>query len=280
MSEENKQVDKGIELKNDLGEQAKENQAVLKNNEDPVAARAAEQGWRPLEEWVEDGGDPAEWRDARSFLDRGELLNRISSQSKEMKELRKTLKAFEDLNKRLAETKFKEKLDELKVEKKEALEAGDAARVVELDEQMDMVKDSLAESKASTLVKEEAAPEIHPDFQRWVDKNSWYGQNNEMREFADSIGIAYAKSNRGKSPAEVLTYVEGRVKKAYSEMFENQRREAPNAVETGGGTRKIGNKRSGPSEADLPPEAVEVMQTLVKGGHMTKDEYIKQYFLK
>lgn len=261
---------------------------VLKNNEekvevvdteqeapDPVETRAREQGWRPLTEWE---GEPADWRDARTFIDRGEFMSRISSQSKEIKKLQTTLKAYEDLNKKLAETKFNEKLAELKTAKVKALEDGEAGRVVELDEQIDMVRDSIAEHKASIPEPEVAAAELHPEFQRWVDKNSWYAQNAEMREFADALGTAYAKANRSKSPTEVLTHVEGRVKKAYSEMFANTKREAPQAVEGGEGTRRT-TRGKGFTEADLPADARRVMDTLVSGGHMSKDEYLKQYAL-
>lgn len=236
-----------------------------------VEYRAAEQGWKPLEEWTESGGDAGEWRDARAFLDRGELLNRISSQSKEMKELRKTLRAFEDLNKKLAETKFNDKLVELKEAKKQALEAGDAGRVVDLDEQIDVTKDALAENKAQTIVKEET-PDMHPEFQRWVEKNSWYGQNDEMRMFADNVGTSFAKMNRDKTPQEVLKYVENRVKRAYADQFMNTRREEPSKVE-GGATRRAATK---PTDYSLSAEEEQVMNTLVRGGHMTRDEYIKQ----
>jgi hypothetical protein len=240
--------------------------------------RAVDQGWQPLEEWKAAGHDEAEWRDARSFLDRGELLNRISSQSKEMKELRKALKTFEQHNKELAQAKFQEKLSTLKTAKKDALENGDAARVVELDEQIDLVRDGLAASKAE-VVQEAIAPEVPPEFQRWVDRNTWYGQNNEMREFADQVGTAYARSNRDKTPVEVLKYVETRVKKAYPESFSNTARQSPSTVEGGSGVRAGGRAKSDPV-SELPPEAVEVMNTLVRGGHMTKEEYIKQYNLK
>lgn len=282
MSQENASNNEGTVLKNTAagGEPNKESPntgATETKEHSAVEKQAMEQGWRPQDEW---DGDPAEWRDARSFLDRGELLTRISQQSKEMKRLRETLKAFEAHNKQLAETKFTEKLNSLKVEKKEALEAGDAARVVELDEQIDLVKDSLAENKASTIVTDEAAPEVHPAFTQWVEKNNWYAQNAEMRAFADEIGTAHAKTNRDKTPQEVLKWVENRVKMTYKDHFLNSNRETPNRVEGGEGIRKQTPVKRGHSEADLPPEAREVMNTLVRSGTMTKDEYVKQYFIK
>lgn len=274
MSEEIKTEVKTEEVKTEETVETKQTEASAEPS--PLEKRATEQGWQPLEEWVAAGNAADDWRDARSFLDRGELLNRISQQSKEMKELRKTLKDFQEHNKKLAETKFKEKLDSLKVEKKEALESGDAARVVEIDEQIDLVRDTLAEHKAEAATPEPVTPEVPPEFQRWVDRNSWYAQNPEMREFADNIGTAYAKNNRNKTPVEVLQYVEQRVRKTYSEMFTNPARNAPNTVEAGS-TRGAATRSKSDPAAALPPEAVEVMNRLVRSGVMTKEEYIKQY---
>lgn len=270
MTEEVKQEVKQ-EVKTEVKEEVKQEAAL-----DPFEARATDQGWKPLEDWTAAGNDPAEWRDARAFLDRGEILSRVSQQNKEIKELRKTLKAFEEHNKQLAESKYKEKLTELRGAKKEALEAGDAARVVQLDEQIDMVRDAQAENKASATI--DLPPEVPQEFQTWMDRNSWYGQNDEMRMFADNVGTAFAKTNRTKSPAEVLKYVETRVKKAYPDMFQNPARSAPSKVEGGEGTRRAQTSKS--QDIDLPPEAISVMNTLVRGGVMTKEEYIKQYKLK
>lgn len=268
MTEEVLKNTEGKEAVKDETAKVEERQSEAKEYTE-VEKRAIEQGWRPLEEW---DGDEADWRDARAFLDRGELLNRISSQSKEMKELRKTLKAFEDLNKRLADQKFAEKLHTLKAAKKEALESGDAGRVVELDEQIDVVKDAAAANKAASIVQEPAAGDQHPEFQKWMEKNSWYAQNDEMRMFADNVGTAFARNNRDKTPQEVLKYVENRVKRAYSDMFMNSKRDEPSKVE-GGSVRSAPSKKG---EYQLSPEEEQVCSTLVRSGHMTREEYIKQ----
>jgi hypothetical protein len=72
-----------------------------------------------------------------------------------------------------------------------------------------------------------------------------------------------------------LKYVENRVRRAYSDQFTNSKRESPTRVE-GGTTRTSSGKRD---DFELPPEAAQVMRTLVRSGTMTEAEYIKQYKL-
>lgn len=236
-----------------------------------VERKAMEQGWRPLDEW---DGDPSEWRDARTFLDRGELLERISSQSRKLKEVQSAMKLMEEHNRKLAEAAAKEQLDELRARKKEALENNDAEAVVQLDEQIDDARDTISELKTQKVeVADASAP--HPQFVSWVERNSWYAQDAEMRDFADSVGHTYAKRNVGLEPAKVLEYVEKQVKRAYAEKFTNVNRERPAMVETGGGQRK--QTAAKPKEdVSLSEDEANVMRTLVRGGHITEEEYKKQ----
>jgi Zn-finger nucleic acid-binding protein len=236
-----------------------------------VERKAAEQGWRPLDEWE---GDPAEWRDARTFLDRGELLDRISSQSRKLKEVQTAMRSMEEHNRKLAEAAAKEQLDEYRARKKEALENNDAEAVVVLDEKIDEVKDTISELKTQKELPA-ASGEPHPQFVSWVERNSWYAQDAEMRDFADSVGHTFAKRNVGLEPAKVLEYVEKQVKRAYAEKFTNTQRERPSMVETGGGQRKQTVPKA-KDDITLSEEETGVMRNLIRGGHITEEEYKKQ----
>ena len=46
----------------------------------PTQQKAMEQGWKPKEEWEAEGKDPSEWRDAKEYVERGELFDLIDSQ--------------------------------------------------------------------------------------------------------------------------------------------------------------------------------------------------------
>jgi hypothetical protein len=69
-----------------------------------IEQRAAEQGWRPQDEW---DGEPDDWRTAREFLDRGEFFKKIDEQNRTIKELRKTQTDFaKHLDTRSKKTEF------------------------------------------------------------------------------------------------------------------------------------------------------------------------------
>ncbi len=234
-----------------------------------IEEKAREQGWRPIEEW---DGDPDEWRDARAFLDRGELLSRISSQSKELKELRKVTQALADHNKKVDEAAYERALETLKSQKLEALENAEHKRVLEIDEQISEMRDQYASQKANRMIQGASAPEVHPELAKWIDSNQWYAQNTELRTAADAIGTAYAAANPDLSPSEVLKHVEQKVKRLYPENFKNTRREEPSAVE-GNSRRTTGRTQS--TEIELSDDERRVMNVLIKGGHITKEKYLK-----
>lgn len=240
----------------------------------PEEVRALEQGWKPLDQWE---GDPADWRDAKSFLDRGELLNRISGQSKEIKELRKAMREMTEHNRKLAEVEYQRALSDLKQQKLEALENNEAARVVDLDEQIDSTKEKLAAAKAEGERRvAEATDGPHPAMQAWIERNSWYAQNNKMRAYADAAGLEYAQQNPGVPPDAVLKYVENEVKKEFPHKFSNMKREMPSAVE-GASTRTASARRTGSDKDDvtLSDDERRVMERLVRDGHMTKEKYLE-----
>ena len=103
----------------------------------PTQQEALAQGWVPKDEY---DGDPEKFVDAGEFLRRGELFRKIESQSKEMKDMRKALAEMAKHNAKIREVEYQRALDTLKAEKKAALSEGDADRVVEIDDKIDLVK--------------------------------------------------------------------------------------------------------------------------------------------
>jgi hypothetical protein len=91
---------------------------------------------------------------------------------------------------------------------------------------------------------------------------------------ADQIGTAYAAKNPETSPDDVLKYVEQRVRKLYPENFRNPNKERPSAVE-GRTQTQATEKKDGISDYPLTDEERKVMNTFVRQGIMTKDQYIK-----
>ena len=99
--------------------------------------KALEQGWVPQDEWE---GDPDQWRPAKEYLDRGELFKKIEDQNRTIKEFKRALDDLKGHHAKTRETEYARALTALKEQKKTALEDGDAAAVIKLDDEIDLVK--------------------------------------------------------------------------------------------------------------------------------------------
>lgn len=233
-----------------------------------VEQKAIEQGWRPKDEW---DGDPAQWRSASEFLDRGEFIQRITSQSSEIKELRKALGFLVDHHKKVKETEFERAIEHLKVMKKEALNEGDADKVVEVDEAIAEIKDKSKAMKA--VPNQQMSKEPSQGFVQFVQSNGWYTTDPEMRSFADEVGVGYFQRNPGTAEQDLYRYVLKRVKQAFPDKFKEKSRTP--SVEGDGGVESRGSKGSD-KDYPLTDDERRVMNTFVKQGIMSKADYIKE----
>lgn len=229
-----------------------------------VELRAMEAGWVPEDEW---DGDKSQWRPAKEFLDRGELFKKIDDQNRTVKELKRALDDMKRHHTTVRETEYARALSSLKDQKRAALEDGDAAKVVQLDDQIDLVRDEqtkLKQTEPSSSQEEAPAPE----FVSWVDRNKWYESSQPMRAYADALGrdLAY----KGMPPGDVLKEVERLVKQEFPTKFKNPNRDKPGSVE---GSSTKGGKTGG--SFVLSDDERRVMQRFVRSGVMTEEQYVK-----
>lgn len=231
---------------------------------DVYEQQAREQGWRPKEEYE---GDPDKWRPAKEFVERGELFGKIDSMGKELKETRKALKMLQEHHSKVRENEYNNALRELKALQKKHLEEGNSDGYLEATE---LLTDLKAEQKAREVVQTSQPSGPDPRFVAWQQEQKWYTTDREMRDYADTLGLAYAQRNPGIDPVDVLEYVTKQVKVHFKEKFENPRRNQPSAVE-GSGTPPA---KKGSFE--LTDDERKVMNTFVRQNVMTKEEYIAQ----
>ena len=224
-----------------------------------VEQKAMEAGWVPEAEW---GGDPAQWRPAKEFLDRGELFKKIEDQNRTMKDMKRALDDMKHLQAKTREVEYARALASLKSQKKQALEEGNADSVIAIDDQIDLVKTE--QRKMEQGPPDE--PQVNPEFVAWVDKNKWYDNDVGMRGYADSLGKSLA--SKGMTPMQVLQEVEKEVRKEFPHKFTNPNRQKPGAVE---GSVKSGKGTDNYALSDIERQ---VMQRFVRTGAMTEKEYI------
>lgn len=244
------------------------NASSVKTEEAPQLSEeeqlAMERGWRPKEEFE---GDVKKWVSAEEFLRRGELFEKIDSMGRDLRETKKALKMLQAHNEKLREHEINATVRALKERKKQAYEEGNHDELIEIDDQLLNLRE---EAKAEKIAKEQEQAQPDPRFVQWVGRNSWYTQDQELRNFGDEVGVIYARNNPDKSPDEVLMYVEKRVRTAYPEKFTNPNRMKPSSVSTGSAPRSPKSTE----EYQLSEDERRVMNTFVRQGIMTKEEYI------
>ena len=237
-----------------VDEQTQQNKQDSTSQVDPYEQQAREQGWRPKEEYE---GDPEKWRPAKEFVERGELFNKIDHMGKELKETRKALKMLQEHHSKVKETEYNNALKELKALQKKHLEEGNSDGYLEATELL-------------TDLKADQPNQPDPRFIAWTQENKWYQTNVEMREYADTVGMGYASRNPGIDPEEVLQYVTKEVKARFKDRFVNPNRSKPNSVE--GASAPAATK----SSFELTDDERRVMNTFIRTGVMTKEEYIAE----
>lgn len=227
----------------------------------PVQEQAMSQGWVPKEEYK---GDPEKWVEAAEFLRRGELFAKIENQNRELKDVKRALNELTKHHRQVSEIEYKRALDTLRAQKKDALENGDADAVIAAEEAIDAVKEHQRSTQYEPQI--EQSGETHPEFVEWKSKNSWYDSDPDLNAWANGLAPRYVQ--QGLSPSQVLQKISEEVRVKFPNKFQNPRQSKPSAVE-GGGARGTSS-----SSFQLTPEERRVMQTFVRQGAMTEEQYI------
>jgi regulator of replication initiation timing len=238
-----------------------------------IEQKALDMGWRPREEF--DGSDD-EFIDAKEFVRRKPLFDKIDHQGRQLKATIKALEGLKNHYTTMREVEYERALKALKSERKQALTDGDGDRFEELDDQIKSVEqqaEQVRAAKETPVVQEEV---VHPEFQAWTARNPWYQSTGYMRKFADDIGTQLHA--RGMNPAEVLKEVEAAVRKEFPQKFTNPNKANAPAVESGAGTKRTAGRPR--DEVELSDMERKVMNDLTKmrdkdgKPFMTREQYI------
>jgi hypothetical protein len=198
-----------------------------------IEQKAMEMGWRPKDEF---NGDDVDFVDAKEFVARKPLYDKIAQQSKTVKNIEKTLGALREHNSKIAEYEYNRAMKDLKAQRKEALLQGDGDALDKAEDQIQEVQEKYAEAQrtAQQMQVQDNEPVLNPTFIHWKNRNPWYDSTAYMRNFADDLGRKLAAT--GITPEEILKEVEKAVQKEFPTKFRNPNKEnAPN-VDTSKGT--------------------------------------------
>jgi hypothetical protein len=236
------------------------------NTPTPIEEKAIQMGWRPKEQFE---GEEEEFIDAKEFVRRQPLFDRIESQNKQLKNVTKALEALKGHYTRVEEAAVQKAINQLKAQRKSALADGDGDSFELIDDEIKKAETQLQQIeqvKNNPIVEETV---VHPEWQAFQSRNPWYGNTGYMRKFADEIGADLA--SKGIPPVEVLKQVEQAVRKEFPNKFVNPNKDkAPDVEENKGGPKPMGKS----SDSFMNEQERKVMNDLVRSGLLTKEKYI------
>lgn len=259
-----------------MTDQAIEDTGADDVGEIPVEDRARDMGWRPKEEFK---GDDSRWVDAETFVKRGEeilpILKANSRKDKEaldaakaeIAEMKATFAEFRQYHSKTEQRAMEKAKKELEREMAEAVEAKDHGAVRAIAADMAALSQNVQTDADGSPYK---TPDHAKTLNQWKGENPWFESDRVMTAAASAIADELEQA--GVRGADQLAEVAKRIRAEFPQKFQNDRRNAPAAVEGSTPARKAGR-----SAADLPPEARAQMNKWVKTGLLTEKQFLKDY---
>jgi hypothetical protein len=234
----------------------------------PIEQRAMEQGWVPEDEWK---GDPADWRPAKEFIDRGELIREIQNLKRDNRAIREGVQEFKKHHEQVKALAYKQALADLRADKKKALEDGDADAVIEIDDKIADAREAQRAAEAAPQPEVATPTEPNQEFVKWESRNGWYRQDRAMKAVADQVANdLHARGER--DVVRMLAEVDKEVRKAFPAKFENPNRAKAPSVEGSSKPARVGD-----SDVYLTEMEKQIMNKIVRSGAITKEAYLKEF---
>lgn len=243
---------------------------IQENTPEPrpeIEERAMQMGWRPKEEFQ---GDEEDFIDAKEFVRRQPLFDKIETQNKQIKAVTKALEALKTHYTQVEQAAVEKAISQMKAQRKVALSDNDGDTFELLDEEIKKAETQLQrieEVRKQPLVEDQV---VHPEWSAFLSRNPWYNTTSYMRKHADEIGAELAQ--RGMHPTDILKEVEKAVRKEFPTKFVNPNKNSAPDVDS---SRSAPAKpKGGAEEGKLSDSQRKIMNDLVRQGVLTKEEYI------
>ena len=245
---------------------------------------ARSMGWVPKDDFK---GNPEDWRSAREFVDRGELIDQIKKLSKNVKEKDKTNEQLLNLLQSQAERRAQYEMEKIKQQKFAAIQDGDVEAVEKYQQEYEAQANEYESFKQLRKTIDSSASEVpnklQPQVQEFVERNSdWF--NNETADNAAMVAYAQKKDSElahhypDWSLERRLYEIEKLVKTTFNDRFQNPNVMRPTMVEK---PHKIAPKKRELGYKDLPQEAKKIINGIMRNvpaNKFNKDELAREMF--
>jgi hypothetical protein len=233
----------------------------------PYAELAQRIGWLPKDQFT---GPPEQWKPADQFIIDGREIQRETA--REVKSLRTQIETVAKTSASIVEQQVNERVEALRTQHAEAVEAGDADRALKIAQTIDT---TIAAATPVTGPSSEA--------QAFAERNStWFQKPGNEYATARAIEICNTLAAQGyKDHGTQLRIAEQRLRQEMPQLFKegmNGTRKDPPGV-------NAPNSRGAPPSnrqkgfADMPKEAQDIARDMVERKVIAStDDYTRNYF--
>ncbi len=249
----------------DTGQAGEETQEVVSPTVEEIAKSI---GYRSKEEMK----DPSKHVDAAEYIKRTAKFN--DDYRKEIKNLKRSMDGISATLQQTAVAKFDEGVKAAEARLKDAKEAFDVDAVEKAAHDVAMAKQNAV---AAIPVKDQA------EIDAFCERNPWFDTNKVMRTDALEYREKFVKRNPDATTAEVLEYVETKIKKDYPDKFKVDEPEkkaspaGPEGVTSNNTSSKATWEKQEKELSDIERNTMNAMCQQMHNGKpiMTKKQYIE-----
>ena len=239
---------------------------------------ASNKGWVPKDKY---DGDPSKWVDAKTFVERGKKFN-VNLQ-REVDFLKNKVSQFEGTAKQAQkfyteamnrkDEEYSSAINELRKQKVEAMREGEDEQVIAIEDKIEILRDDRKKFKDDAVLNE--APAQPPkELIDWVeDGNQWFKDDVKLQAYAVEMAKELQRKDGTLVGRKLLDRISEEIRSDFPNKFGNQRRNSPSITESS----TVARSKNGKTEKDLPDEDRKIMKELVRSGHLTADQFLKEY---
>lgn len=132
--------------------------------------KAASSGWKPFDEYVSSGGDPAKWRTADAYNLYGEMVGTIKRQEQDFHQRTEGLVKY-------TQAQLAVQREQLLAQRDSAIESGNKAEVHKLDKQIEQTNIHVAPPSTQS----------NAALAEWNEKNKWIFEDSPKATYAHSV---------------------------------------------------------------------------------------------
>jgi len=202
----------------------------------------------------------------------------LAQKDAEIREVKETMAEFAQHHKETEKRAYERAIADIRKQKAEAVSLGDGDKVVELDDQLDALKQAQQE-----VIQEKKQPEQKPtgpnkEYLTWVKSNLWFETDSELRALANIVSQEITLESPSLTDAEYLEEITKRVKESAPDKFENPNRRMSTTTGSSDGRSPGTSKTSKKTYENLPPEAKAACDKFVRNikGY-TVEDYVRDY---